>query len=109
MQNKLIALFFALAAVGTAIDANDIPAACKTQCQPVVELTQGCDLANDENDAAEYACVCNAIDAVVQLTTCSDCVAANGGTDFDDVDDAPENDVLEILTACKTPGAVEID
>ncbi|EOD46622.1 hypothetical protein GTA08_BOTSDO09872 [Neofusicoccum parvum] len=102
MQNKIIALFFALAAVGTAIDANDIPAACRTNCQTVVELTQRCDAQNDDNDAGEYNCVCTAANAVAQLQSCSDCVGQNGGTDFDDADEAAENDVLEILNACKS-------
>lgn len=98
MQNKLIVLFFALAAVGTAIDANDIPGACQAKCQPVVELTQSCDIQNEDNDAGEYNCVCSATDAVAKLTTCSDCVAANGGTDFDDLDDAvQENGMFKIM------------
>ncbi|KAK0639995.1 hypothetical protein DIS24_g9777 [Lasiodiplodia hormozganensis] len=111
MQFKTIATLFALAAIGATqdIDYNDVPAPCRAICQPVVTLTTDCDRrTEDDNDngAAYRNCICQAPNARTDVPNCAACVAANGGTDFNDNDDTtPENDVVDIVRTCNFPTA----
>lgn len=100
MQFKTIASLLALAAIGATqdIDYNDVPAPCRAVCQAVVTLTTDCDRrTNDDNDngAAYRNCICQAPNARNDVPNCAACVAANGGTDFDDT--TPENGELSFF------------
>ncbi|EOD52160.1 putative gpi anchored protein [Neofusicoccum parvum UCRNP2] len=106
MQFKTIAALFTLAAVGYTqdVDNNDIPTACRSVCQSVVQLTTDCDRRIDDDSVAYRNCICQAQNARNDVPNCAACVSANGGTDFDDDDDTtPENDVVDIIRACNFP------
>ncbi|KAH7046614.1 hypothetical protein B0J12DRAFT_133170 [Macrophomina phaseolina] len=108
MQYKNIAVLFTLAAIGYTqdVDNNDIPQPCRAVCQSVVQLTTDCDRRIDDDSIAYRDCICQAPNARNDVPNCAACVAANGGTDFDDNDDTtPENDVVDIIRACNFPTA----
>jgi hypothetical protein len=88
------------------IDQNDIPQQCTSVCAQVVTIARDCDRQNgrpqphssspqhtnprtqDNNDAAELNCICQAQNANTLFPTCEACVAQ-----FDnDNDDSDDND-----------------
>jgi hypothetical protein len=110
LVNKL-SLIAALAAAVAAqeIDQNDIPQQCTSVCAQVVTIAQGCDRQNsrpqpccfsvyhtnpfsqDNNDAGELDCICQAQNANTLFPTCEACVAQFDNDDDDDDDDNDNN------------------
>jgi hypothetical protein len=113
LVNKL-SLIAALAAAVAAqeIDQNDIPQQCTSVCAQVVTIARDCDRQNsrsqpcyfsvydtdpfpqDNNDAGELNCICQAQNANTLFPTCEACVAQfdnNNDNDDDDDDDNNNN------------------
>lgn len=104
MHSKIILV--ALAAVIPAtlaeeLRAADVPSACTTICQPIVDLTNTCDIDPNETDsdndkkrklrlrqreeddeAIEANCICTnkSFDVAGVMGLCASCIAQNGNT-----------------------------
>jgi len=83
------------------VDFDDVPVACRDTCNPVVTLTQRCDTnismsfpiptSNilhrqqtnqpfaEDDDLAEYNCICNDSSARTAVPACAACINQNGG------------------------------
>jgi hypothetical protein len=113
LVNKL-SLIAALAATVAAqeIDQNDIPQQCTSVCAQVVTIARDCDRQNNNNDAGELNCICQAQNANTLFPTCEACVAQFDNNDNDDDDDDDDNnnnnnnnnnndnDVRDLLRSC---------
>ncbi|KPM37262.1 hypothetical protein AK830_g9329 [Neonectria ditissima] len=115
-----IAPLLLLASADLQLDNDDVPNACKDICQPIVTLTQRCevDLRGDDNDRnenrLEAQCVCtnDSFDVASIAALCHDCIRQNirsdNDNDDDDDDDDDDNDwddsdlenVADILYTC---------
>ncbi|KAI0401175.1 hypothetical protein F4802DRAFT_439466 [Xylaria palmicola] len=98
MQTKILTAVFLFAAFGATqdVDLNDFPRACQQACQDIANLSNDCDNQNNDDDAAERDCVCNANNAQQQANSCAACVKANIGDNNDDDDD----DLEDLFRAC---------
>ncbi|KAI0449307.1 hypothetical protein F5B21DRAFT_509328 [Xylaria acuta] len=96
MQTKILTALFLFAAFGATqdVDLDDVPQACQQACQDITSLSDDCDR-NNNDDAAERDCVCNANNAQQQANSCAACVKANVQND-DDADD----DLSDLFGAC---------
>jgi hypothetical protein len=112
LVNKLSLIAVLAAAVAAQeIDQNDIPQQCTSVCAQVVTIARDCDRQNsrtqpccfsmyhtnplpqDNNDAGELNCICQAQNANKLFPTCEACVAQfdNNNNDDDDDDDNNNN------------------
>lgn len=76
------------------IDRDDIPSACSAICRPLIELTQTCDVRDDQidndrtEDLLEAQCVCtnDSFDVANFTALCASCMDQNisGTEDWDD-------------------------
>ena len=69
------------------LDSKDVPAACTTICQPIVDLTSTCDVDNDtekneSDDAIEATCICSnkSFNVASIAALCASCMSQNGAT-----------------------------
>lgn len=106
------------AALGEELSAADVPAACMTICQPIVDLTNTCDIdpqemdrdqdkrrnlrlrqADESDEAIEADCICTnkSFDVAGVMGLCASCIAQNGNTA--DGESAPPPPHLMILSA----------
>ncbi|GKU02958.1 hypothetical protein FLAG1_06353 [Fusarium langsethiae] len=103
MYTSTIALAIAplllLARADVSLDRDDIPRACDTICNPIVDLTRACDtdLRGDrdrEEDRLEAQCVCtnNSFNVARVAALCADCIHQNAPRDNDDDDDDDDDD-----------------
>jgi hypothetical protein len=103
MYTSTIALAIAplllLARADVSLDRDDIPRACDTICNPIVDLTRACDtdLRGDrdrEEDRLEAQCVCtnDSFDVARVAGLCADCIHQNAPRDNDDDDDDDDDD-----------------
>ncbi|KAL4728178.1 hypothetical protein ACLX1H_004915 [Fusarium chlamydosporum] len=87
------------------LDAKDVPASCKTICQPIVDLSNTCDIDPKENktkdrrgdfllairskaeEAVEANCICTnkSFDVATVMALCASCMAQNS-SDAEDVE-----------------------
>ncbi|KAF4336868.1 hypothetical protein FBEOM_9248 [Fusarium beomiforme] len=88
------------------LSAGDVPSACKTICQPIVNLTNACDIDpkgpekhsdrrrdllildhDDEDEPIEAACICTnkSFDVAGVMGLCASCMAQNS-KDTEDID-----------------------
>ncbi|KAJ2993058.1 hypothetical protein NUW58_g1959 [Xylaria curta] len=97
MHTKIFTAMFLFAAFGATqdVDLNDVPQACQQVCQDISRLSGDCDNQND-NDAAERDCVCNAENAQQQANSCAACVKAN----VDNNNDRGDEDIRDLFRAC---------
>jgi hypothetical protein len=108
LVNKLSLIAALVAAVAAQeIDQNDIPQQCTSVCAQVVTIARDCDRQNNNNDAGELNCICQAQNANTLFPTCEACVAQfdnNNDNDDDDDDDNNnnnnDNDVRDLLRSC---------
>ncbi|KAL6404525.1 hypothetical protein AUP68_13918 [Ilyonectria robusta] len=89
------------ATLGEELRADDVPSACETICQPIVELTNTCDIDPNETDndndkrkklrlrgrgeseeAIEANCICTnkSFDVAAVMALCASCMAQNSQT-----------------------------
>jgi hypothetical protein len=103
MYTSTIALAIAplllLARADVSLDRDDIPRACDTICNPIVDLTRACDtdLRGDrdrEEDRLEAQCVCtnDSFNVARVAALCADCIHQNAPRDNDDDDDDDDDD-----------------
>jgi hypothetical protein len=79
------------------LDADDVPASCKTICQPIVDLSNACDIDPKENktkdkrgdfllvarskaeEAIEANCICTnkSFDVAAVMALCASCMTQN--------------------------------
>lgn len=89
MYTSTIALAIApllyLAHADVSLDRDDVPRACDTICDPIVQLTQKCD-SDRWGDAQEIQCVCTNDSFNVEriAALCADCIHQNASRDDDD-------------------------
>ncbi|KAI0439175.1 hypothetical protein F4803DRAFT_532181 [Xylaria telfairii] len=99
MRINIIAGILLFATFGTTqdVDLDDVPRVCQQACQDITRLSDDCDRNNDD-DAAERDCVCNADSAQQQASNCAACVKANvrNGNGDGDADD----DLSDLFRAC---------
>ncbi|CAF3453088.1 unnamed protein product [Fusarium graminearum] len=117
MYTSTIALAIAplllLARADVSLDRDDIPRACDTICNPIVDLTRACDtdLRGDrdrEEDRLEAQCVCtnDSFNVARVAALCADCIHQNAPRDNDDDDDDDDDrrddtkDIDDILYTC---------
>ncbi|KAM0300209.1 hypothetical protein ACHAPM_006517 [Fusarium culmorum] len=116
MYTSTIALAIAplllLARADVSLDRDDIPRACDTICNPIVDLTRACDtdLRGDrdrEEDRLEAQCVCtnDSFNVARVAALCADCIHQNAPRDNDDDDDDDDRrddtkDIDDILYTC---------
>jgi hypothetical protein len=117
MYTSTIALAIAplllLARADVSLDRDDIPRACDTICNPIVDLTRACDtdLRGDrdrEEDRLEAQCVCtnDSFNVARVASLCADCIHQNAPRDNDDDDDDDDDrrddtkDIDDILYTC---------
>lgn len=90
MQINILVGTLLFATFGTTqdVDLDDVPRVCQQVCQDITRLSDDCDR-NNNDDAAERDCVCNAESAQQQASNCAACVKANlqNGNADDDADD----------------------
>ncbi|OAL51083.1 hypothetical protein IQ07DRAFT_411795 [Pyrenochaeta sp. DS3sAY3a] len=100
MLFRRLALVSTLAAFAAAqdISRDDIPQQCNAICAEIVGIAQRCDDQND-SDAAELACICQAPNANTLVPSCEACVPEYD-QDTDTDDSINDNDVFEVLTRC---------
>ncbi|KAF5012797.1 hypothetical protein FDECE_1159 [Fusarium decemcellulare] len=107
-----LAPLFLLARADVSLDRDDIPRACDTICDPIVDLTRACDtdLRGDQDrteDRLEAQCVCtnDSFDVGRVAALCADCIRQNRQTDNDDDDDDDDRrddmeEIDDILYTC---------
>lgn len=72
------------------LSTNEVPLACRDVCAQIVELTGRCDREHDndnnDNDAAEIACVCQntTFQTSSVMALCASCINQNTPTNNDD-------------------------
>ncbi|SCO86433.1 uncharacterized protein FRV6_10560 [Fusarium oxysporum] len=97
---------FVPAAFSEELNADDVPTACKTICQPIVNLTNACDIDpkgpekhsdrrrdlvildhEDDDEPIEAACICTnkSFDVEGVMGLCASCMAQNS-KDTEDID-----------------------
>jgi hypothetical protein len=86
------------------LDNDDIPSQCSLVCSNIVDVSNTCDRAFD-NDRAELNCFCMAENAATVVPLCASCVSSvrNEQNDDDDDDDDDNNDTngkTTIRSAC---------
>lgn len=110
MYTSTIALAIApllyLAHADVSLDRDDVPRACDTICDPIVQLTQKCD-SDRWGDAQEIQCVCTNDSFNVEriAALCADCIHQNASRDDDD--DETEN-IDDILFTCAFPSTTYV-
>ncbi|KAK7409109.1 hypothetical protein QQX98_008717 [Neonectria punicea] len=114
-----IAPLVLLASADLQLDNDDVPNACRDICQPIVTLTQRCEVdlrGNDDTDRnenrLEAQCVCtnDSFDVASIAALCHDCMRQNirnndnndddDDNDDNDWDDADLEEMREILYTC---------
>ncbi|KAK7423816.1 hypothetical protein QQZ08_008859 [Neonectria magnoliae] len=118
-----IAPLVLLASADLQLDNDDVPNACRDICQPIVTLTQRCevDLRGDDDtdrneNRLEAQCVCtnDSFDVASIAALCHDCVRQNirnndnndddddddDDDDWDDWDDGDLEEIRDILYTC---------
>lgn len=87
------------AALAEELRADDVPSACTTICQPIVDLTNTCDIdpnetdndkrkilrlrqTEDSDEAIEANCICTnkSFDVAGVMGLCASCISQNGNT-----------------------------
>ncbi|CAJ0547210.1 Ff.00g018370.m01.CDS01 [Fusarium sp. VM40] len=119
MYTSTIALAIApllyLAHADVSLDRDDVPRACDTICDPIVQLTQKCD-SDRWGDAQEIQCVCTNDSFNVEriAALCANCIHQNASQDRDD-DDDDDNDIRDeteniddILFTCAFPSTTYV-
>lgn len=100
--------------------ADDVPSACTTICQPIVDLTNTCDIDPNEKDtdndkkrkmrlrqreeddeAIEANCICTnkSFDVAGVMGLCASCIAQNGNTSDGKDPDSVLSEDGQVLTA----------
>ncbi|CAM1503595.1 Fc.00g011860.m01.CDS01 [Cosmosporella sp. VM-42] len=99
-----IAPLVLLARADVSFDRDDVPNACNTICDPIVELSRQCDVdLRSDNDRdenlLEVQCVCtnDSFDVANIAALCADCIRQNQGNNNDDDDDDDDDDKNEDL------------
>ncbi|KAF7562921.1 hypothetical protein G7046_g1188 [Stylonectria norvegica] len=106
-----LAPFILLVRADVSLDRDDVPSACSTICNPIVELSRACDVNlrsdNDrDEDLLEVQCVCtnDSFDVGSIAALCADCIRQNPKTSDNDDDDDDRNEDLQnindILYTC---------
>lgn len=112
MYTSTIALAIApllyLAHADVSLDRDDVPRACDTICDPIVQLTQKCD-SDRWGDAQEIQCVCTNDSFNVEriAALCANCIHQNASQDRDD-DDDDDNDIRD-ETESKLTSTLSLD
>lgn len=78
-------------ALAAKLERDNVPKRCLDVCGPALDISRRCDDQND-NDAAEMRCICNANGAQTQIPICAACINENGQHNSSDGDHDHDHD-----------------